>query len=490
MDETDEAKFERLFRGFLERMQQPPAAGSESLIDRLREHLGTDPMQLPVVGESFPAYDLANVQRALTARFTGPGRALELVGISGAYRNRHPLTELLSLAAQHRTFGVGPVEYHHVQISVDEEMACIGFGFFLGTDEAGSYAALLRSADPKFGEELVSLEVIGTSMQAAKAVLADLPELMSELNVYRGQVMSLEGHHEFGPGMGPLRFHPRPALTRDDIVMPQGVLERIERQVVGVARHRDQLRAQGQHLRRGLLLYGPPGTGKTHTVRYLVSGLPEFSVVLMSGTSIRYVGQACALARALQPALVVLEDCDLIAEARDFHHGTGNPLLFQVLNEMDGLADDADVAFLLTTNRADLLEPALSQRPGRVDLAVEIPLPDAAGRRRLIELYGARMRFAEADLTDLVERIDGTTASFAKELVRRAALTAAEAGSGVAQVQDLMSAADELLSDRDALTRSLLGRPQDAAGPGPATTMRPEPGLAPEPSVLPTGGPF
>ena len=65
-----------------------------------------------------------------------------------------------------------------------------------------------------------------------------------------------------------------------------------------------------------------------------------------------------------------------------------NPLLFQVLNEMDGLADDADVAFLLTTNRADLLEPALSQRPGRVDLAVEIPLPDAAGRRRLIGALG------------------------------------------------------------------------------------------------------
>jgi hypothetical protein len=59
------------------------------------------------------------------------------------------------------------------------------------------------------------------------------------------------------------------------------------------------------------------------------------------------------------------------------------PLLFQVLNEMDGLGDDADIAFLLTTNRADLLEPALVQRPGRVDLAVEIPVPDAEGRARL-----------------------------------------------------------------------------------------------------------
>ena len=74
--------------------------------------------------------------------------------------------------------------------------------------------------------------------------------------------------------------------------------------------------------------------------------------------------------------------------SRGTHAYGGGPLLFQVLNEMDGLTEEADVAFLLTTNRADLLEPALSQRPGRVDLAVEIPLPDAAGRARLLSLYG------------------------------------------------------------------------------------------------------
>ena len=63
------------------------------------------------------------------------------------------------------------------------------------------------------------------------------------------------------------------------------------------------------------------------------------------------------------------------------------PLLFQLLNEMDGLGADLDVTFLLTTNRADLLEPALAQRPGRVDHAALLPLPDAGARRRLLQLY-------------------------------------------------------------------------------------------------------
>ena len=54
---------------------------------------------------------------------------------------------------------------------------------------------------------------------------------------------------------------------------------------------------------------------------------------------------------------------------------------------MDGMEEDSDVVFLLTTNRPELLEPALAARPGRVDLAVEIPLPDEGCRQRLFELY-------------------------------------------------------------------------------------------------------
>lgn len=124
---------------------------------------------------------------------------------------------------------------------------------------------------------------------------------------------------------------------------------------------------------------------------------------------------------------------------------------------MDGLGDDADVAFLLTTNRADLLEPALVQRPGRVDLAVEIPVPDAEGRARLLTLYGSSLDLGK-DLTDeIVARTDGTTASFTKELVRRAVLIAAEREAERTEPDDLRAAVDELLSDRDRLTRRLLG---------------------------------
>jgi ATP-dependent 26S proteasome regulatory subunit len=273
------------------------------------------------------------------------------------------------------------------------------------------------------------------------------------------------------------------------VILPPAVLDGIERQVLGVARHAVLLRASGQHLKRGVLLHGPPGTGKTHTVRYLLGQLPGVTSVVVSGYALRFIAEACSVARTLQPSIIVIEDVDLIAEERGMHPGQ-HPLLFQLLNEMDGLGADTDVTFLLTTNRADLLEEALAARPGRVDHAAELPIPDREARRRLIQLYRGGLTLDLTDGETVITRTDGVTASFLKELLRRAALVAAEeltasepatasgpeAASGhqarghqatALRVTDahLKAALDQLLDTRSQLTRILLGGHQHATAP-------------------------
>jgi ATP-dependent 26S proteasome regulatory subunit len=227
-----------------------------------------------------------------------------------------------------------------------------------------------------------------------------------------------------------------------------------------VARHKARLLGAGQHLKRGVLLFGPPGVGKTHTVRFLMSQLVGTTVVQLTGGALQFIAEACSIARALQPAMVVVEDVDLIAEERGLRPGQ-HPLLFQLLNEMDGLAEDADVVFVLTTNRPDLLEPALAARPGRVDQAVALELPDAAARRALFELYRGDLDVDTSRLDDVLARTDGVTASFLKELLRRAALVAATRTPDDAAIavsaDDLSAALDELLDTRNAMTRALLG---------------------------------
>nr|WP_243850603.1 ATP-binding protein [Modestobacter marinus] len=281
-------------------------------------------------------------------------------------------------------------------------------------------------------------------------------------NVFRGQVLSF-GAEVFGHGQTLLQFHRRPALAADQLVLAADTLAEVERQVVEVARHKEQLLAAGQHLKRGVLLYGPPGVGKTHTVRYLTSRLTGTTVLQLTGNALHLIAEACSVARALAPAMLVIEDVDLIAEDRGMHPGQ-HPLLFQLLNEMDGLAEDADVVFVLTTNRADLLEPALAARPGRVDQAVELRLPDADARRALFDLYRGGLEVDTSGLDDVLARTDGVTASFLKELLRRAALLAAqrtERGPLSVSAADLSGALDELLDTRNAMTRALLGSRPD-----------------------------
>src|SRR5699024_589673 len=98
---------------------------------------------------------------------------------------------------------------------------------------------------------------------------------------------------------------------------------------------------------------------------------------------------------------------------------------------MDGLDDDADIAFVLTTNRVDVLEEALALRPGRIDLAVPIPLPSAALRARLFARSSRELPVTAAGCEAAAEAAAGTTGSFPKEAVRRAVLDALADGEPV-----------------------------------------------------------
>src|SRR5262249_45606383 len=162
--------------------------------------------------------------------------------------------------------------------------------------------------------------------------------------------------------------------------------------------------------KRGILLHGPPGTGKTLTAMYLASQMPDRTILLLTGPALGAVESSCGMARALQPSMVVLEDVDLVAEARARPGVGSNPLPMELLNQMDGLADDADVIFLLTTNRPDLIEPALASRPGRIDQAIKIPLPAAGCRRRLFELYGRGLELRVVDWDRFVQKTEGASA--------------------------------------------------------------------------------
>jgi ATP-dependent 26S proteasome regulatory subunit len=272
-------------------------------------------------------------------------------------------------------------------------------------------------------------------------------------------VLSLEKEKRMTGTGGRMLVHKLPPVAREEVILPARTLALLERNVFSFVAHREGLRAMGLPLKKGLLFYGPPGTGKTHTLRYLAGALPGHTTMLVTAQQVGELRDYMTLARLLSPAIVVIEDADLIARQREEMNATVEEVLLnQLLNEMDGLKDNHEVLFVLTTNRPETLEAALTARPGRIDQAIEFPLPDAEGRRKLALLYGRGAKMAPDTLQRVVERTDQVSAAFIKELMRRSAQFALErGGEPTLTAADVDAALEELLFAGGRLNAALLG---------------------------------
>lgn len=264
----------------------------------------------------------------------------------------------------------------NLRIGDEELLACVQRGLYV-IGGVVPMAVLLRGPDGFGMQRSVMLDVMAPTKADSEAFLAAIRKTMRVRNIYRGRILSLS----YEDHAVSIDFHKLPRIERDAIVLPEGLLERVERHTIRFGRLAEKLRSASRHLKRGLLLHGSPGTGKTLTAMYIAGQSPDRTVILLTGRSLGLIVQSCAIARALQPATVIIEDVDLVGEERTHQNQACNTVLFELLNQMDGLADDADILFVLTTNRPDILEPALAARPGRIDQAIEVPLPDAECRQ-------------------------------------------------------------------------------------------------------------
>ena len=427
----------------------------------LVEHFGADPSTYPVTGESIAPYDLPNLQLAIQSYIEREGVDHRLVGFGG-----HVGYAEMSLSGLVHDFGfgvvVGPVRRTVVELDGDRSVTCVTAGLFLISEGESRIALMLMQGQHGFDEPGLRIEVLAADQADGERLLRELRALMQDHNVYRGKVLALKGGDEMGGGGMAVEFPAVEPVSRQQIVLPEGVLDMVELHTIDFERVTEMMREAGRHLRRGLLLHGPPGTGKTLSSSYLISQLEGRTVIILTGAALGLVSAACTIARDLQPAMVVLEDVDLVAQERTMMGMGATSLLFELLNEMDGIGEDADVIFVMTTNRADLLEPALAARPGRVDQAVELPLPDADARGRLIDLFCRGLEARLDDRAAIVEATDGVSPAFLRELVRKAALFAAK--SGTTQVTDEhFRAALDLLARGGQITRTMLGGDGGAA---------------------------
>jgi hypothetical protein len=349
---------------------------------------------------------------------------------------------------------VAPVKRQQVETAPDETIDCVTRGLYLLHHDNKPVCVLLSTPDSRF--DAPAVEVLARDRDDAGLIMRSLNDAMSRDLVYKGRTIFLEEDQQ--SGQMHVRFHKMPATTRESLVLPDALMTVVERNVLGMIKHADTLRKSGRATRHGVLLHGPPGTGKTLLLRYLAGRCVGHTVILLTGRQADLVRQSCQVARMLAPSLVVLEDVDLIATNRD--ESRCPVFLHDLMDEMDGLGPKADVIFLLTTNRPEVLEPALSARPGRIDQAIEFPLPDEECRRRLFALYGAGLDTSALDVARWIVKTEGVSPAFIEELLRKSALMAAERGETTPlriTDADVEAALDELVCFGGELTQKLLG---------------------------------
>jgi len=231
-----------------------------------------------------------------------------------------------------------------------------------------------------------------------------------------------------------------------------------------------RFREMGAKIPKGVLLYGPPGTGKTLLARAVAgeAGVPFFSisgsdfVEMFVGVGASRVRDLFEQAKAAAPAIVFVDEIDAVGRHRGAGVGGGHDEREQTLNqllvEMDGFDQRSGVILLASTNRPDILDPALL-RPGRFDRQIVVDRPDLAGRKAILAVHADEKPIAPGvDLALIARRTPGFTGADLANLLNEAALLSARHNLKLIGLPQLEEATERVMAGPERRSRVISDR--------------------------------
>ncbi len=269
---------------------------------------------------------------------------------------------------------------------------------------------------------------------------------------------------QFGKSKAKQVSKDQPRVTFADVAGADEAVEELQ-EIKEFLESPQKFRAMGAKIPKGALLYGPPGTGKTLLARAVAgeAGVPFFSI---SGSDFveMFVGVGASRVRDLfeqakqnAPSIVFIDEIDAVGRHRGAGLGGGHDEREQTLNqllvELDGFDVKAGVIVIASTNRPDILDPALL-RPGRFDRQIVVDRPDLPGREKILEVHAKGKPLApDIDLKVLARRTPGFTGADLANLINEAALLAARRGLAQITMSEMEEAIERVIAGPERRSR-------------------------------------
>jgi cell division protease FtsH len=255
-----------------------------------------------------------------------------------------------------------------------------------------------------------------------------------------------------------------PKVTFDDVAGVDEAIEELD-EIKEFLQQPQKFRAMGAKIPKGVLLYGPPGTGKTLLARAVAgeAGVPFFAisgsefVEMFVGVGASRVRDLFDQAKATAPSIVFIDEIDAVGRHRGAGLGGGHDEREQTLNqllvELDGFDVKAGVIVIASTNRPDILDPALL-RPGRFDRQIVVDRPDIKGREQILDVHAKGKPFEDdVEIKILARQTPGFTGADLANLINEAALLAARRNKAKIGMSELEEAIERVIAGPERKSR-------------------------------------
>ena len=342
---------------------------------------------------------------------------------------------------------IKPANVEEVQTDIDKTQETLVLGYyFMKHKETGHNMVFGIDFIEGFQTGYIAMYTNEADSKVSSKIIKDIMQWAKNNNFLKGKKIDANG-----------RFLKLDNITMDDVILKDEVKSRIKSGTVDMFENIDKYRKNNLPIKRGILMEGEPGTGKTLLAKALANQI-DSTFIWVTADDIYYpehVSGIYDMARELVPTVVLFEDIDYIGKDREGYAGSFDKITGELLNQLDGVQSNEGIITLASSNYPKALDKALRNRPGRFDIRVRFELPDSDLRQKMLTKFFGSTDISDLDMEDMVEKSEGYTGAYVKEIVVATVMLAVtkdstmEDGTAVVKKEHFLEAFNQLEESRN-----------------------------------------